>query len=390
MRDIRLLILAQFLTAFADNAVLFIAVGMVRDTPQAGWYVPALQASFLIAYVVLAAWVGPFSDSRSKTTVLIGANLIKASGVGLMFAGVEPLIAYAVVGIGGAAYSPAKYGILPELVDSTRLMKLNAWVEGSTIAAILTGGLVGGMLVDRSVSMALLVVLGLYGASALVARLMCPLPAVAAWPTGALRRFGATLRELARDHEARYALIGSGLFWSSAAVLRVIVVAWAPVVLGLASMQDIAELTLWSALGIGIGSMLAPRLIPLAALSRTRFAAYLMAWAILLLAIVDHVWAARLALLLAGVAGGVFVVPVNAVLQAIGHRGVGSGDDNDRANAGAVVAVQRFVENAMMLLATGGYAGLAALGVKPVPALFGLCVLLAAGVFLLNRARRSG
>lgn len=382
MRDIRLLIFAQFLTAFADNAVLFIAVGMVKDSAQAGWYVPALQASFLVAYVLLAAWVGPFVDSRSKTSVLFGANLIKAVGVGLMFAGVEPLIAYAVVGIGSATYSPAKYGILPELVASDRLVKLNAWVEGSTIVAILSGALVGGMLVDRSVPLALMVALGLYLASACVARLMHRLPAVAAWPRDIFHRFRTTLGTLARDHEARYALIGSGLFWSAAALLRVIVVAWAPLVLGLTATQDIAELTLWSALGIGVGSMLAPRLIPLTQLSRTRFAAYAMAWAILLLALVDHIWAARLALLLAGLAGGIFVVPVNAVLQAIGHRGVGDG-----GNTGAVVAVQRFVENLMMLIATGAYALLAAGGVQPITALFGLCGLLASGVLLLNRRR---
>ncbi|MCB1735904.1 MAG: lysophospholipid transporter LplT [Gammaproteobacteria bacterium] len=382
MRDIRLLILAQFLTAFADNAVLFIAVGMVKDSAHAGWYVPTLQASFLVAYVALAAWVGPFVDARSKTSVLFGANLIKALGVGLMFAGVEPLLAYAVVGIGSATYSPAKYGILPELAPSDRLVKLNAWVEGSTIVAILSGALAGGMLVDRSVSLALLVALGLYLASAMVARLMRALPAVAAWPTGIVKRFLNTLRELARDHDARYALIGSGLFWSSAAVLRVVVVAWAPLVLGLTSTQDIAELTLWSALGIGVGAMLAPRVIPMTQLSRTRFAAYAMAWAILLLAVVDHLWAARLALLLAGIAGGVFVVPVNAILQAIGHRGLGEG-----ANAGAVVAVQRFVENAMMLIATGGYAALAAVGAQPIGTLYGLCGLLALGVFLLNRGR---
>lgn len=376
-RDLLLLMSAQFLTAFADNAILFIAVGMVLKTADAHWYVPALQSAFLVAYVLLAAWVGPFVDSRSKTRVLLGANLLKAAGAGLMLAGVDPLLAFLVVGAGAATYSPAKYGILPEMVPKERLVRINAWIEGSTIAAILLGGLAGGFLVDQSPQLAVSIVLGLYLFTALLARLMRPLKAVAAYPKGALMsRFRNTAGLLLRHATARYALVGVSVFWCSAALLRVIVVAWAPLVLGLTSTQDIAELTLWSAIGIGIGSALAPRLVPLTRLSRTRFAAYIMALAILMLALVDQIWLARIALLMAGIAGGVFVVPVNALLQDVGHHSVGSG---------GVVAVQRFAENLAMLSVTGLYALAAANGLSPVPALLVLSACLAVMVFWLNR-----
>lgn len=376
-RDLLLLMSAQFLTAFADNAILFTAVGMVRETADASWYIPALQSAFLVAYVVLAAWVGPFVDSRSKPRVLLGANLIKAMGAGLMLGGLDPLLAFLVVGAGAATYSPAKYGILPEMVPKERLVRINAWVEGSTIAAILLGGLAGGFLVDRSAFLAVSVVLGVYLVTAGLASLMRPLKAVSSYPQGELlTRFRKTSALLLRHATARYALIGVSVFWCSAALLRVIVVAWAPLVLGLASTQDIAELTLWSAIGIGIGSSLAPRLIPLTRLTRTRFAAYAMAVAILTLALVDQVWLARGALLLAGIAGGVFVVPVNALLQDVGHHSVGSG---------GVVAVQRFAENLAMLTMTGLYALAAANGLSPVPALLLLSLLLAVTVFWLNR-----
>ena len=150
------LLIAQFLSAFADNAILFTVIAMVMQSPnQASWYVPSLQSVFLIAFVVLAPWVGGFADNYAKPRVLIMANLIKAAGAGLLFLNVEPLWAYCVVGMGATIYSPAKYGILPELAGHEFLVKANSWIEGSTILAILSGMVVGAKVADYSTQWAL-------------------------------------------------------------------------------------------------------------------------------------------------------------------------------------------------------------------------------------------
>jgi len=356
-KDIRKLLTAQFLTAMADNAMLFVAVAMVmQGALQGDWYVPALQGCFLVAFVVLAPWVGTFADTHSKPKVLMLANIIKGVGALLLLLGMEPLIAYAVVGIGAATYSPAKYGILPELVDNDEdLMKGNGWVEGSTIVAILVGTVVGAKIADYSIHIALLFVLSLYTVSAVVALLMSKLPAAHQKEAkGALGSFKATVVTLLSNPRARFSTLGVSLFWASAVSLRLIIIAWAPVVLLLSTTEDISLLSLFIALGIACGALLAPRLIPMHHLRRVRFAAYALGLSILALMLVDDVNSARVLLFIAGLCGGLFVVPVNAVLQDIGHKSVGSGH---------AVAVQHFFENAAMLTATAVYTFAVSMGV---------------------------
>jgi len=155
-KDVYKVLFAQFLTAFADNAILFTAITMVlHQSDSAAWYVPALQASFLVSFVVLAPWVGPFADARPKPSVMAMANIIKVLGASMLLFNIEPLLAYAIVGLGAAVYSPAKYGILPELVSEEKLVKANGWIEGSTILAILSGTLTGAMISEFSIPMAL-------------------------------------------------------------------------------------------------------------------------------------------------------------------------------------------------------------------------------------------
>ncbi|MGR9100481.1 MAG: MFS transporter, partial [Gammaproteobacteria bacterium] len=155
-KHLRPLLIAQFLSAFADNAILFTVIAMVLQSEQlAGWYVPALQSVFLIAFVLLAPWVGAVADQHPKSRVLIAANLIKAGGAALLFLKIEPLLAYAIVGVGAAVYSPAKYGILPELAEHDSLVRANSWIEGSTILAILLGMVIGAKVADYSIQIAL-------------------------------------------------------------------------------------------------------------------------------------------------------------------------------------------------------------------------------------------
>jgi LPLT family lysophospholipid transporter-like MFS transporter len=365
-RGLAALLCAQFLSAFGDNAILFAAVGMVlQAADRASWYIPALQSVFLVAYVVAAPWVGPFADRLPKPRVLMIANLIKAAGVGLILAGVEPLLAYALVGVGAAVYSPAKYGILPEMVSHAGLVKANAWIEASTIGAIILGTVVGGQLADVSVAGAFWLVAASYLASLLLTYLI-PLTA----PRGgslqrALPQFRQTTRAFMRSARARFAMLGGSLFWGAAAVLRVLLVAWAPLVLATRSAGDISELVLYLAIGVVAGSAVVPRLIPLEKLRRARLAAYAMGIAVLLFGLVDTSVQARSVLFLIGLAGGIFIVPINAALQHIGHDSVGSG---------RAVAVQNFFQNVAMLLTVGVYTLATALQVHPVSAVIGLGV----------------
>ena len=373
-RNVYILLVAQFLTAFADNAILFTALAMVMQNGNSPpWYIPVLQGMFLAAFVLLAPWVGSFADGRPKAVVLLTANITKAAGAALMFLGVDPLLSYAVVGVGAAMYSPAKYGILPELVPHNSLVKANGWIEGATILAILTGSVAGGAVADHSVPVALGMVEGLFLLSALAATFITRIPPRVreVQSTHAIVRFLHLARGLLHTRRARFCVLGVALFWSAAVALRVMLVNWAPVVLNLRGSEDIAKLTLSLAVGIALGALLVPRIIPLEHLRRARFAAYTMGGAILLLETTHGVWEARAVLLLVGLAGGLFIVPVNAALQEIGHRSIGSGN---------TIAVQQFFESTGMTLATLIYGLAAGHGADPVASIatLGLIVMVAA------------
>jgi len=373
-RGVGVLLGAQFLTAFADNAILFTAIAMVFFDPHAplrgAWYVPALQASFLVAFVVLAPWAGPFADRRPKPHVLLIGNVLKAAGAALMFAGVEPVAAYALVGTGAAVYGPAKYGILPELVGSERLVRANGWIEGSTILAIVLGTAVGSRVADRSVSLALTMVIACYVASAVAALALPRLPAGQADAAAGIRTFVGRFRTLFETATWRFSMLGNSLFWASAAVLRLLLVAWAPVVLLTRTAREVADLTLFLALGIVVGALLVPRLIPIERLRRARIAAYSMGVAILAFSLVGTVWPARAVLVAIGICGGMFLVPINAALQNIGHKTIGSG---------RAVALQSFFENSAMLTAVAIYTAAVGAGADPVHSILvvGVLVLIA-------------
>ena len=364
MKPVYLLVFAQFLSAFADNAVLFTIIAIVLHAGGRGdWYVPALQSVFLLAYVFLTPWVGTLADRLPKPRVLILANLVKAAGAFALFLGVEPLIGYGVIGIGAAAYGPAKYGILPELTGAGNLVRANGWVEGATIAAILCGTVGGARLADASIDRALVAVISLYVLSGAAALFLPRLPARGVAPGPALRKLIGLIRGLLGSQRARLVLVALSLFWASAATLRVVLVAWAPEVLGVRTATDIAELTVYLAVGIVIGSGLVPRLIPLEHVRRTRFAAYGMGASFLILAGVDQLWPARAVLLAIGVSGGIFVVPLNAAIQQIGHG---------TAGGGSAVAVQNFFQNGAILAAMGLYTLAAAQGVGSVAIILAL------------------
>jgi len=378
------LLLAQFLTALSDNAVLFAAIAMILQMDASPvWYVPVLQASFLLAFVVLAPWVGSYADRRAKPRVLMIGNIIKVMGVALIMIGVEPLAAYALIGFGAAVYSPAKYGILPELVPQHQLLKANSWIEATTISAIILGAILGGRLADFSINIALWVVLGCYLLSLLMTFLIPRLKPRSLDAQPAFLDFIKIMRSFMVVPRVRFAIFSASLFWGASAVLRVLLVAWVPAVLMARSAGDIAELTLFLAIGVIMGAVIVPKLIKLDTLGRTRYPAYAMGCLILIFSMVENFWSAGFVLFLIGIAGGMFIVPINTVLQQIGHSTIGSGH---------AIAVQNFFENLAMLLTVGLYSIAAAAGVSSVTALFTLGVVFVAisfGIFHCLRTNKN-
>jgi LPLT family lysophospholipid transporter-like MFS transporter len=374
------LLLAQFLSAFADNAVLFTVIAIVMKSSHAeSWYIPAVQSAFTVAYVVLAPWAGEIADTHAKPKILLLANLIKASGAGLLLFNIEPILAYSVVGIGAAIYNPVKYGILPELAEYDQLVKANSLMEGSTILAILLGMLAGAKLADYSIHWALVVCVGLFIISAITTLLL---------PKGELKKAVAGSKIIAFSKEigqfftlsgSSFAILGGGLFWLAAATLRVILIAWAPLVLMTKNTTEIAELTFFLAIGIIIGSAIVPRLIPLEQIRRARIPAYLMALSVIALSFTQSLWPAREVLLLIGMMGGMFIVPINALLQELGKESIGSG---------RAVALQGFFNNIAMLLGVGCYTFAAAKGTGPIIAMMALGGLIFIGTLLVSLSLR--
>lgn len=366
------LLIAQFLSAFADNAILFTVIALVmHEQNSASWYIPALQSSFLIAFVIFAPWVGTLADNYPKARILMAANLLKACGAVLLFLNVEPLIAYAIVGSGAAIYSPAKYGVLPELVNHDALVKANSWIEGSTILAILLGMVIGATVADASIQNALIGTIGLFLLSAYITTFLNSKSVKIAPQCG----FLSQISQFLIFPRARFVILGGALFWASAATLRVILVAWSPLVLELHSATEIAQLTLFLAVGIIIGSAIVPRLIPLEHLQRARFAAYGMALLIITLSFTDTIWAARGVLLLIGMMGGMFIVPINAALQELGKQTIGSG---------RAIALQGFFQNIAMLFAVGSYSFAASQQISPIFAMLCLGGLLLISSFIVT------
>lgn len=360
-RGLLTLVWAQFLSAFGDNAILFTVIAMSLQAGGRGaWYIPALQSAFLVAFVTLTPWVGALADRYPKPRVLWAANLVKTLGGVAIYLGVEPLLGYAVIGMGAATYGPAKYGIIPELTRTGQLVRANGWVEGATIAAILLGTIGGARLADHSIPLALGTVIFIYLASAGATFLLpsCPARPATARTRSAWGNLLGWMRQLLGSQRARLILLALSLFWACAATLRVVLVAWAPEVLKTQSASGIADLTFFMAVGIVIGASLVPRLIPLDQVRRTRFSAYVLGAMFLALAGVNDIWSARLVLLVIGVCGGIFVVPLNAAIQAIGHDTIGSG---------SAVAVQNFFQNSAILVGMGLYSAAAAGGAGSVP-----------------------
>jgi len=376
---------AQFLSAAADNALLFAAIGLIKSNGFPAYFESMLQEFFAGAFILLAPFVGPLADAYTKGRVMLVANAVKFFGAGAMFFGMHPLLAYGIVGLGAAAYSPAKYGILSELVPADKLVQANGLMEGSTIVAILLGALSGGWLSDLSVHWALGTVAALYALAALANLRIPKLPAVhplAHFNIAALAGdFWRALKQLYRNPDARFALFGTSLFWGSGSTLRFMLVAWVPVALAIDNNHTAANLNGVVAIGIAFGAALAARFVNLKTVNRALIAGLLLGLGVWVFAGASNLYLAIALLVFIGASGGFYVVPLNALLQERGHQTVGSGH---------AIAVQNFSEGIAMLTLVGAFttARKAELDVIALAQGFGIVIMVLMALLALARLTR--
>ena len=387
---------AQFFSSLADNALFIAAIALLKLNGAPEWHRAALVPLFAFFYVVLAPYVGAFADSMPKGRVMFISNIIKVVGCMMMLYGTHPLLSYSIVGLGAAAYSPAKYGILTELLPTSKLVAANGWIEGLTIASIILGVVLGGQLVgdkmatqllsfdfpffdtgvDTAPEAAIAVILVIYMVAALfnlfIPRTTAKLVPLKKNPVHILLDFGSCNRRLWQDKLGQISLSTTTLFWGVAGNLRYIVLAWAAVALGYNTTQA-SSLVGAVAIGTGIGAVLASSRMTLARATAVIPLGIAMGFTVILMNFISSVLVAVPFLMILGGLGGFLVVPMNALLQHRGHNLMG---------AGRSIAVQNFNEQACILGLGALFVGLTSAGLSAYAAItiFGLLV---AGTMLL-------
>ena len=380
---------AQFFSSLADNALFVAAVEMLRTSGAPEWQRAALVPMFALFYVVLAPFVGAFADALPKGKVMFVSNAIKVVGCLMMLFGVHPLLAYAIVGLGAAAYSPAKYGILTELLPPSQLVKANGWIEGLTIGSIILGVLLGGQLIgprfapmllgfdlplidtgiDTGPEAAIASMILFYLIAALfnlrIPRTESPLLPMDR-PLALVRDFSQCNARLWADKLGQISLSTTTLFWGVSGNLRYIVLAWAGAALGYSTTQA-SSLVGVVAVGTAVGAVVASMFMKLDRATSVIPLGIGMGLLVILMNFIDNVWMAAPFLILLGGIGGYLVVPMNALLQHRGHNLMG---------AGRSIAVQNFNEQACILGLGAFYTAMTKFGLSAFGAItiFGIVV----------------
>ena len=372
-RGFCIILAAQFFSALADNALLFAAIALLQTLHAPDWHTPVLQEAFIFSYIVLAPFVGAFADSLPKGRVMFISNNIKIMGCVAMLFGANPLLAYGLVGLGAATYSPAKYGILTEYLPPAKLVLANSWMEGLTVLAIVLGSVVGGILISPSIAepmlqwwdvpfidtgidtppqLAITIITGLYLVAAIfnlyIPRIAIDHKPLSRNPVFLLTEFWHCFKLLWKDPLGQVSLAVTTLFWGSGATLRLLVLSWAAIALNY-DMPHAAALTAWVAVGIAIGAVLAGKMVKLEHSVKVLPVGILMGLMVLVMIPITNSTLATLLLIAIGAMGGYFVVPMNALLQHRGHLLMGSGSS---------IAVQNFNENLSIFAMLGLYAGM--------------------------------
>ncbi|WP_088285186.1 lysophospholipid transporter LplT [Ideonella sp. A 288] len=389
-RGFHTIMAAQFFSSLADNALLVAAIELLKTSNAPAWQVPALTPMFALFYVVLAPFVGAFADAVPKGRVMFFSNSVKVVGCLMMLFGTHPLLAYAVVGLGAAAYSPAKYGILTELLPPSQLVKANGWIEGLTVASIILGILLGGLLIDPklatwvlgidvpmmdtgidtapevSIAWMVLVYIIAAGFNLFIPRTETALQPLAGGPSVLLRDFSACNSRLWRDKLGQISLASTTLLWGVFGNLRVIVFAWAAAALGYGT-AEASKLAGVVVIGSALGAVMASMTMRLDKAVGVIPLGIVMGMLVIGLNVITNVYVAAPFLILLGVLSGFLVVPMNALLQHRGHNLMG---------AGRSIAVQNFNEQACILGLGAFYAGMTKAGLSAYIAIavFGLVV----------------
>ncbi|AEG91224.1 lysophospholipid transporter LplT [Ramlibacter tataouinensis] len=390
---------AQFFSSLADNALFVAAVELLRSGGAAEWQRAALVPMFALFYVILAPFVGAFADALPKGRVMFVSNAIKVVGCLMMLFGAHPLLAYAVVGLGAAAYSPAKYGILTELLPASQLVKANGWIEGLTIASIILGILLGGQLVGQAIAGRMLGLdfpfldTGIDTAPEAAIFLLIFVYAIAAWFNTRIPHTGVEMRampgnllqlvpdfwtcnaRLWRDKLGQISLATTTLFWGVSGNLRYIILAWSAAALGYSTTQASA-LSGVVALGTAVGAIVASMRMSLDRATSVMPLGIAMGLLVVLMNFIDNVWLAAPFLILLGGLGGFLVVPMNALLQHRGHNLMG---------AGRSIAVQNFNEQACILGLGAFYSLSTGIGMSAFGAITAFGVLVAGVMWLIQR-----
>ena len=398
---------AQFFSSLADNALFVAAVELLRTGGAPEWQRAALVPMFALFYVILAPFVGAFADALPKGRVMFFSNAIKVVGCLMMLFGHHPLVAYAVVGLGAAAYSPAKYGILTELLPASQLVKANGWIEGLTITSIILGVLLGGQLVGPVLSSYLLA-LNLPGvenaAEASIAALVL-IYVLAAWINTRIPHTGVAMRPLRQDPGksllsntlallpdfwncsqrlwsdklGQISLSTTTLFWGVSGNLRYIVLAWSAAALGYSTTQA-SSLVGVVAIGTAVGAVAASSYMKLETATRVIPLGIAMGVLVICMNFIDTIWIAVPFLIVLGGLGGFLVVPMNALLQHRGHNLMG---------AGRSIAVQNFNEQACILLLGAFYSACTGLGLSAFGAITAFGIVVAGFMWIIRAWHRN-
>jgi MFS transporter, LPLT family, lysophospholipid transporter len=370
--------LAQFFSAFADNAIFFAILAFIKNLHYPAWSQSVLQISFVLPFIILSPFVGQFADSISKGKAMMISNSIKLLGAGCICLNISPFAGYFLVGIGAAAYSPAKYGILGELTTGDNLVKANGLIEASTIAAILLGSLAGGHIADLNVSASLLVCVLVYGLAVIANFFIPKLPAARqniSWQfINMVNDFTNTLEIICNNKRVLFTLLGTSLFWGAGITLRFLLISWVPAILNIHDNATPTNLNAIVAIGIVIGAGLASTFITINNTLRCIPAGIMMGIAVIAFALQGHITSSYILLIVIGALGGFFLVPLNAFIQKIGKELVG---------AGSVISVQNLSEYSAMMIMLGLYTLAVALNLSVTAIGVGFGSLFALVIFLL-------
>ena len=384
---------AQFFSSLADNALLIAAIGLLLERQSPAWMTPALRLFFYLSYVLLAPFAGAVADALPKAHVMVGTNLLKLGGCMLLVAHVHPLLAYALTGCGAAAYSPAKYGILPELLPASRLVAANAWIEISTVASILLGVVLGSFLIDAGAFVPRWVdgeaanAAALLGALYVVAALctaaipagVASNPQALSQPSRLMQDFRNGMALLWSDPDAQVSLAVTSLFWAVSAALQFIVLRWSMAALQLTLAQS-GLLQGAVALGMVAGALAAARTVPMHRALRVLPLGIGIGAIVLIMPLVHSVWAAAMLLAVTGLLSGLFIVPMNALLQQRGQS---------LMHTGQSVAIQNFNENLASLILLSGYGALLVIDAPITPIIVGLGVLISGAMIVIVMRHRA-